>query len=176
MNEVTLSDAFSSPTAAWLAAQLEPIGRLLLAGALGAALGVERTIRQRAAGFRTNILIGLGSALFTLISIEMAAANGGDPTRIPSQVVTGIGFLGGGAILREQGDIRGLTTAATIWVNAAIGMAAGAGYYLLAITATISALIVLTTFLRIEQKLTKYRDDYQSPDDMIVRPRDDKHA
>ena len=80
-------------------------------------------MRQRAAGFRTNTLIALGSAAFTLVSIQMAAEDGGDPTRIPSQIVTGIGFLGGGAILRGQGDIRGLTTAATVWVNAAIGMA-----------------------------------------------------
>jgi putative Mg2+ transporter-C (MgtC) family protein len=144
----------------WLVEQLEPIGRLLLAGALGAALGAERTIRRRDAGFRTNILIALGSALFTLISLEMAEANGGDPTRIPSQIVTGIGFLGGGAILREQGDVRGLTTAATVWVNAAIGVAAGGGYYTLAIATTITALVVLTTFLRIERRLEEETDPH----------------
>ena len=103
-------------------------GGAVLAAGLGAILGAEREMRQRAAGFRTNTLIALGSAAFTLISIQLAADDGGDPTRIPSQVVTGIGFLGGGAILRGQGDIRGLTTAATVWVNAAIGMAAGAGF------------------------------------------------
>jgi putative Mg2+ transporter-C (MgtC) family protein len=159
----------------WIVAQLEPIGRLLLAGALGAVLGAERTIRQRAAGFRTNILVALGSALFTLVSIKMAATYGGDPTRIPSQIVTGIGFLGGGAILREQGDIRGLTTAATVWLNAAIGMAAGGGYYSLAMTSTGAALIVLTAFLRIEERLTKHRHELESPEP-IVRPRDDPHA
>jgi putative Mg2+ transporter-C (MgtC) family protein len=159
----------------WIVDQLEPIGRLLLAGALGAVLGAERTIRQRAAGFRTNILIALGSALFTLISIEMAEANGGDPTRIPSQIVTGIGFLGGGAILREAGDIRGLTTAATVWVNAAIGMAAGAGYYSLAIITTITALIVLTTFLRIERRLQE-RVGGIEPTVPVIDPHDDPHA
>jgi putative Mg2+ transporter-C (MgtC) family protein len=153
----------------WIVEQLEPIGRLLLAGALGAVLGAERTIRQRAAGFRTNILIALGSALFTLVSMEMAEANGGDPTRIPSQIVTGIGFLGGGAILRQQGDIRGLTTAATVWVNAAVGMAAGAGYYSLAIVSTITALLVLTTFLRIERRLEE-RVGGIEPVDPIIRP------
>jgi putative Mg2+ transporter-C (MgtC) family protein len=162
-------------SAAWLVEQLEPIGRLLLAGALGALLGAERTIRQRPAGFRTNILIAIGSALFTIVSMEMAEAHGGDPTRIPSQIVTGIGFLGGGAILREQGDIRGLTTAATVWVNAAIGMAAGAGYYTIAIVATITSLIVLTTFLRIERRL---EDRIEGVDriDPIIRPHDDPHA
>jgi putative Mg2+ transporter-C (MgtC) family protein len=159
----------------WLAEQLEPIGRLLLAGALGAVLGAERTIRQRAAGFRTNILIALGSALFTLVSIEMAEANGGDPTRIPSQIVTGIGFLGGGAILREKGDIRGLTTAATVWVNSAIGMSAAAGYYSIAITATIVSLIVLTTFLRIERRLEE-RIDGLEPLDPIIRTKNDPHV
>jgi putative Mg2+ transporter-C (MgtC) family protein len=139
-----------------LMAELELLGRLLLAAALGAILGAEREMRQRAAGFRTNTLIALGSAAFTLISIQLAANDGGDPTRIPSQVVTGIGFLGGGAILRGgAGDIRGLTTAATVWVNAAIGMAAGAGFYALAITSTLVTLFVLTVFLRVEDYMNR---------------------
>ena len=139
-----------------LMAELDMLGRLLLAAALGAILGAEREIRQRAAGFRTNTLIALGSAAFTLVSIQMADTDGGDPTRIPAQIVTGIGFLGGGAILRGQGDIRGLTTAATVWVNAAIGMAAGAGFYALAITATLVTLFVLTVFLRVEDYMTRH--------------------
>jgi putative Mg2+ transporter-C (MgtC) family protein len=139
-----------------LMAELDTLGRLLLAAGLGAILGAEREMRQRAAGFRTNTLIALGSAAFTLISIQLANADGGDPTRIPSQIVTGIGFLGGGAILRGQGDIRGLTTAATVWVNAAIGMAAGAGFYALAITATLVTLFVLTVFLRVEDYMTRH--------------------
>jgi putative Mg2+ transporter-C (MgtC) family protein len=137
-------------------AELDMLGRLLLAAGLGAILGAEREMRQRAAGFRTNTLIALGSAAFTLVSIQLAAADGGDPTRIPSQIVTGIGFLGGGAILRGQGDIRGLTTAATVWVNAAIGMAAGAGLYALAITSTLVTLFVLTVFLRIENRMIRH--------------------
>ena len=146
-----------------LLAELDTIGRLLLAAVLGAILGAEREMRQRAAGFRTNTLIALGSAAFTLISIQMAQSDGGDPTRIPSQVVTGIGFLGGGAILRGQGDIRGLTTAATVWVNAAIGMAAGAGFYALAITATLVTLFVLTVFLRIENYMTRHAQTADEP-------------
>jgi putative Mg2+ transporter-C (MgtC) family protein len=148
--------------------------RLLLAAGLGAAIGLEREYRSKPAGLRTNILIALGSALFTLISIEMAEANGGDPTRIPSQIVTGIGFLGGGAILREKGDIRGLTTAATVWLNAAIGMAAGAGFYTLAIVSTFTALVVLTAFLRIERRLEQRIDHDRI--DPIIHPDDDRHA
>jgi putative Mg2+ transporter-C (MgtC) family protein len=146
-----------------LMGEFEIIGRLLLAAVLGAILGAEREMRQRAAGFRTNTLIALGSAAFTLISIQLAAGDGGDPTRIPSQVVTGIGFLGGGAILRGQGDIRGLTTAATVWVNAAIGMAAGAGFYALAITSTLVTLFVLTVFLRIENYMVRHAQNSDDP-------------
>jgi putative Mg2+ transporter-C (MgtC) family protein len=135
---------------------LEPAGRLLLAAGLGAVLGVEREWHYRTAGLRTNTLIALGSAIYTLISIQMVSP-GGDPTRIPSTVVNGIGFLGGGAILRTNGSIRGLTTAATIWVNAAIGMAAGAGHYALALSGTITALLVLTVLKRVEFRMDQYR-------------------
>ncbi len=146
-----------------LMAELDVLGRLLLAALLGAILGAEREMRQRAAGFRTNTLIALGSAAFTIVSIQLAAQDGGDPTRIPSQIVTGIGFLGGGAILRGQGDIRGLTTAATVWVNAAIGMAAGAGFYALAITSTLVTLFVLTAFLRIENYMVRHAKNGDDP-------------
>ena len=121
---------------------LELMLRLLLAAGLGAAIGVERELRQKPAGLRTNILIALGSALFVAISIAFAHA-GGTPDRIAAQVVTGIGFLGGGAILRSGTSVHGMTTAATIWVNAAVGMAAGAGLYAIAIAATGIALVVL---------------------------------
>jgi putative Mg2+ transporter-C (MgtC) family protein len=146
-----------------LMTEFESLGRLLLAAVLGAILGAEREMRQRAAGFRTNTLIALGSAAFTLVSIQLADQDGGDPTRIPSQIVTGIGFLGGGAILRGQGDIRGLTTAATVWVNAAIGMAAGAGFYALAITSTLVTLFVLTVFLRIENYMNRQIQTKEEP-------------
>src|SRR5712692_10289050 len=111
------------------------LSRLLLAVALGAALGLEREYRRKPAGLRTNILIALGSAMFTIISIQLGHG-GGTPDRIAAQVVTGMGFLGGGAILRSGNSVLGMTTAATIWVNAAVGMAAGAGLYAIAIAAT----------------------------------------
>jgi putative Mg2+ transporter-C (MgtC) family protein len=142
---------------------VEPALRLVLAALLGAVLGVEREWHYRTAGLRTNTLIALGSAIYTLISIQMVAP-GGDATRIPSTVVNGIGFLGGGAILRTNGTIRGLTTAATIWVNAAIGMAAGAGHYALAVSGTITALLVLTVLKRVEFRMDKYRPP-PPPDD-----------
>ena len=115
--------------------------RLLLAAGLGAAIGVERELRQKPAGLRTNILIAVGSALLTMASIEIG--RGGTPDRIAAQIVTGIGFLGGGAILRSGNTVRGMTTAATIWVNAAIGLAAGAGLFAMAtMTAAITLLVL----------------------------------
>jgi len=116
--------------------------RLFLAAGLGAAIGIEREIRQKPAGLRTNILIALGAALFTILSIEIART-GGTPDRIAAQIVTGIGFLGAGAILRSGRSVHGMTTAATIWVNAAVGMAAGAGSFMIATLATVVTLIVL---------------------------------
>jgi putative Mg2+ transporter-C (MgtC) family protein len=127
------------------------IKRLLLAAALGAALGFEREWRNKAAGLRTNILIAIGSALFTLMSIELAAPASGDPGRVAAQIVTGIGFLGAGAIMRTDAGIKGLTTAATIWVNAAVGVAVGGGKYHLAIIATAVTLAVLLLLARIEK-------------------------
>jgi len=122
---------------------VELIQRLLLAAVLGGVLGIEREVRQKAAGLRTNMLIAIGSALFTLMSYELADAAGADPSRVAAQIVTGIGFLGAGAIIRRDGDIHGLTTAATIWVNAAVGVAAGGGEFHLALIATAVTLIVL---------------------------------
>ena len=123
--------------------------RLLLAAGLGAAIGLEREYRRKPAGLRTNILIAVGSALFTVMSIQLAQV-GGTPDRIAAQIVTGMGFLGGGAILRSGSTIKGMTTAATIWVNAAIGMAAGAGEYALATIATAITLVVLAVLPAIE--------------------------
>jgi putative Mg2+ transporter-C (MgtC) family protein len=111
------------------------VWRLLLAAALGAAVGLEREYRQKPAGLRTNILIALGSAVFTILSISMGH-DSGTADRIAAQIVTGIGFLGGGAILRSGNTVHGMTTAATIWVNAAIGMAAGLGQFGLATLTT----------------------------------------
>jgi putative Mg2+ transporter-C (MgtC) family protein len=123
--------------------------RLLLAVVLGGALGVERELRQKPAGLRTNILIALGAAVFTMMSIVLAGT-GGVPDRLAAQIVTGVGFLGGGAILRSGKTIHGMTTAATIWVNAAIGMAAGAGQVAMACIATVITLVVLAVLPPIE--------------------------
>ena len=129
--------------------------RLLLAAGLGAAIGVERELRQKAAGLRTNILIALGSAIFTVVSLEIART-GGTPDRIAASIVTGVGFLGAGSILRSGKSIHGMTTAATIWVNASVGMAARAGLYTIAITGTIITLIVLALLPYLEQRLDRY--------------------
>jgi putative Mg2+ transporter-C (MgtC) family protein len=134
---------------------LQLIERLLLAALLGAALGMEREWRQKFAGLRTNILIAIGSALFTVMSIDLSAASGGDATRIAAQIVTGIGFLGAGAIMRTGGSVRGLTTAAMIWVNAAIGVAVGGGEYRVAIIATVVALVVLILLNPVERWIDK---------------------
>jgi putative Mg2+ transporter-C (MgtC) family protein len=123
--------------------------RLLLAAGLGAAIGLEREYRQKPAGLRTNILIAMGSALFTIVS-QTLGQGAGSPDRIAAQVVTGVGFLGGGAILRSGITVKGMTTAATIWVNAAIGMAAGAGQAAIATATTILTLVVLAVLPPIE--------------------------
>jgi putative Mg2+ transporter-C (MgtC) family protein len=125
--------------------------RLTAAAALGAAIGFERELRDREAGMRTHLLVALGSCLFTLVSAygfhEFLARGGNvvraDPSRIAAQIVTGIGFLGAGAIIRQGLSVRGLTTAASLWVVAAIGMASGAGYYSAAVITTIVVLISL---------------------------------
>ncbi len=123
--------------------------RLLVAGALGAAIGVDREYRAKEAGFRTHFLVALGSALFMLVSkygFEDLLGKEGiglDPSRIASQVVTGIGFLGAGTIIIQKLFVRGLTTAAGVWVTAAIGLAVGAGQYWLGVSATALTLIGL---------------------------------
>jgi len=120
--------------------------RLLLAAALGGAVGFERQLHERDAGLRTHLLVSVGSALFTIISAygftEFTQVRW-DPTRIAAQIVTGIGFLGAGAIIRDGLSVRGLTTAATLWVVAAIGMGAGAGYYWPTIVATAVVIVAL---------------------------------
>jgi putative Mg2+ transporter-C (MgtC) family protein len=125
--------------------------RIGLAAGLGAAIGLERELREREAGLRTHLLVALGSALFTLVSAyawsdwRFSTPEGivFDPTRIAAQIVTGVGFLGAGAIIRQGLTVRGLTTAATLWAVAAIGMAVGAGYYSAAILTTAVVLISL---------------------------------
>jgi len=124
--------------------------RLLLAAGLGAVLGLEREMRRKPAGLRTNMLIAVGSALFSLVSIQLGT-EGGAADRVAANIVTGVGFLGGGAILRSGTNVVGMTTAATIWVNAAIGMAAGIGSTMLAISATGITLMVLGVLPPIER-------------------------
>jgi putative Mg2+ transporter-C (MgtC) family protein len=141
---------------------LDLIWRLLLASGLGAILGAERETQGKAAGLRTNMLIALGSAVFTVLSIDLVAGRGGDPSRVAAQIVTGVGFLGGGAILRSGGHVHGLTTAATIWVNAAVGAAAGAGAFRTAIVATMTAFVVLTLLKPIDRYLDS-RSESQPP-------------
>jgi putative Mg2+ transporter-C (MgtC) family protein len=125
--------------------------RITLAGVLGGVIGAERELRERGAGLRTHTLVALGAALFTLVSaygwsdFRFSTPQGivFDPTRIAAQIVTGIGFLGAGAIIRQGLSVRGLTTAATLWVVAAIGLAAGAGYYTAAVATTVLVMIAL---------------------------------
>ena len=130
---------------------LDILFRLGLAGVLGGAIGLERELREREAGLRTHLLVSIGAALFTLVSAyawsdwTFSTRQGltFDPTRIAAQVVSGIGFLGAGAIIRQGLSVRGLTTAASLWLVAAIGMAAGAGWWEAATIATAGALLTL---------------------------------
>ena len=129
----------------------EALLRLLIAAGLGGAIGLERELRDHEAGFRTHLLVALGACVFTLVSAyawtdwTFSTPSGVvfDPTRIAAQIVTGIGFLGAGAIIVRGISVRGLTTAATLWVVAAIGMAAGTGYYEVAIGAAALVLVSL---------------------------------
>jgi putative Mg2+ transporter-C (MgtC) family protein len=134
-----LSAAISSAAPSWPHILL----RLTVAAALGGAIGLERELRERQAGLRTHLVVCVGSALFTLVSAYAFTSPRVDPTRIAAQIVSGIGFLGAGAIIRQGLSVRGLTTAATLWLVAAIGMASGAGYYDAAIIATLGALLTL---------------------------------
>src|SRR6476660_1071610 len=125
--------------------------RVVVAAGLGGAVGLERELREREAGFRTHLLVSVGSCLFTLVSAygfhEFLVGGGNivrtDPTRIAAQIVPGVGFLGAGAIIRQGFSVRGLTTAATLWVVAAIGMASGAGYFSAAVITTVLVLFSL---------------------------------
>lgn len=124
---------------------------LLVALGLGAVIGLERELSDKAAGLRTNILICVGSCLFGILSHRLAfAVAGSDPTRIAAQLVSGIGFLGAGAIMREGEHVTGLTTAATIFVVAAIGLAAGFGHYGLAALTTAPVLVVQVFFPKLD--------------------------
>ncbi len=133
--------------------------KLLVAILAGGAIGLERELRRKPAGLRTNILICLGSALLMDLSIRIAGTSGGDPGRIAAQVVTGIGFLGAGTILHARGTITGLTSAATIWVVAAIGLTVGAGYMFEALGATVTVMAVLEGLGYIERRFIDQPSD-----------------
>ena len=141
--------------------------RILVAAALGGLVGLERDMHGRAAGLRTHLLVSLGAAVFTVASVQLAEVNvlkfgaqtPADAGRVAAQIVSGIGFLGAGAILKEGLSIRGLTTAACLWVVAGIGMASGAGDYALAIGATAAALCALVFLKNFERSYP--RDSYR---------------
>jgi putative Mg2+ transporter-C (MgtC) family protein len=121
----------------------EALLRLALAGVLGGLIGLERELREREAGLRTHLLVAVGAALFTIAGAYGFDSVRVDPTRVAAQIVTGIGFLGAGAIIRQGFSVRGLTTAATLWVVAAVGLASGAGYYSGAVITTAVVLVAL---------------------------------
>ncbi|HEX6139876.1 MAG TPA: MgtC/SapB family protein [Candidatus Limnocylindria bacterium] len=132
------------------------LGLRLTAGlVLGAIIGFERELHRQPAGFRTHSLVALGAALFTIVSAYGFAGSNVDPTRIAAQIVSGIGFIGAGTILQYRGNIRGLTTAASLWSVAAIGTAAGAGLLVMAIIGTLLILVVLAVLDRIEAFATR---------------------
>jgi putative Mg2+ transporter-C (MgtC) family protein len=129
---------------------------IILAVIFGSAIGFERELCGKAAGLRTNVLICLGAAVFTIISREIGGQND-SITRIAAQIVTGVGFLGAGAIIQDRGGVHGLTTAATIWLVASIGMACGAKFYALALLATLIAMGVLIGLSKVEKIVKKLR-------------------
>ncbi len=134
--------------------------KLVLSLVLGGVVGLERELARKPAGLRTNILIVLGSMLFTYVSIQFAREFGGstDPGRIAANIATGIGFIGAGTIIQTRGLVHGLTTAATIWVNGAIGIAIGVGYYFSAVATTVLTVLVLNIFERLEEYMAFKRN------------------
>jgi len=142
----------SNPQVTFLSASL----KLLISFVLGAIVGIERQQRRQSAGMRTIMLICIGSTAAVLLSVWIPQnypyMQGGDPGRIAAQILTGIGFLGAGSIIQSKGNVRGLTTAACIWVIAIIGMCVGAGLYVPAVLLTLGTLFVLVALERIEKK------------------------
>jgi putative Mg2+ transporter-C (MgtC) family protein len=130
--------------------------KILLAILVGGLIGMEREYRDKAAGFRTNILICLGATLFMTFSLKLGGEE--DPVRIAAQIVSGVGFLGAGAILREGKEIKGLTTASTIWFTAALGMGIGGGFFEFVGMATVAALIILWLFPFLEEWIDNRRE------------------
>lgn len=137
--------------------------RIVIAFFLGGMIGFERQYRQKSAGLRTNTLVSIGSAAFVMLSYSMTSETG-DPSRIAGQIVTGIGFLGAGVIIREGANVQGLNTAATIWCSAAVGSLVGAGYYYYGII-TASAVVATLIILRpLAMKLSRRKDKHSNED------------
>jgi putative Mg2+ transporter-C (MgtC) family protein len=128
--------------------------RLVVAAILGGVIGLERELRHKPAGLRTNIFICFGAAMFTVMSDQLAGGFGGDHTRVAAQIIPGIGFIGAGSILHSRGSVSGLTTAATLFVAAGVGMAAGGGLYVTAIFATGVILISLAVLGQVERSFS----------------------
>ena len=161
-------------------ASVTPVIRILVAGLLGGLIGLERDVHGRAAGLRTHLLVSMGAGLFMVLSEIISSLHFGkegvaqvltDPGRIAAQIVTGIGFLGAGAILKDGLTVRGLTTAACLWIVAAIGMAAGAGLYVIAGATTLLALFALVVLKSVERLYPKdiYRTlTVETPNDFEV--------
>ncbi len=140
--------------------EIQLLGKLILAVVFGGAIGLERELKGKPAGLRTNILICMGATLLTDVSITISLVNGsriGDPARLAAQIVSGIGFIGAGTIMQSSGTVTGLTSAATIWVVAAIGIAVGSGNYVGAAGACALVTIVLAWLGRIEHKIKRVR-------------------
>lgn len=140
--------------------EIEIIKRLVLASILGGFIGLEREVNNRPAGFRTHILVALGSTLIMLVSTNGFYIDGesvvrGDPARLAAQVVSGIGFLGAGTILRNDNQVKGLTTAASLWVSAGIGLAIGSGYYLGGIVTSVITLATLRSLHSFDKVMVK---------------------
>jgi putative Mg2+ transporter-C (MgtC) family protein len=140
-------------------AQVEVLTRVIVALLLGAIVGIEREYRGHPAGVRTLAMVSVGSCIFTAAGLFLYPGHTTDPTRIAAQVVTGVGFLGAGAIFRSDDGVKGLTTAATVWVVAAIGMATGFGLYLIAAGGALLVLIALALIRPIELRFL-HRSDH----------------
>jgi putative Mg2+ transporter-C (MgtC) family protein len=147
--------AYTASVPDWVSnLELQLLGELALAVLLGGAIGLERELRGKPAGLRTNILICMAAVLFTELSIRMGIKHG-DPGRIAAQILTGVGFIGAGTILHSRGSVIGLTSAATIWVVTAIGMAIGAHYFVPAIGTAALVMLVLAGLGKLEERIER---------------------